>query len=155
MVGAFNELMPGVPWSNELKEELYTQLCREGAWEVDLQVQGYDKVTVMLLKSSTTYKKVTTHSLEAVVSCFRGVSDHPIYPELGYCAARKSFPNTAGGVVQAFEFIKEAVNHVKRRGFCQGCLGKERPRKRIRMSTGDLCGQCFMQRLGDYAASSV
>ena len=94
-------------------------------------------------------KGQTTYELEAPAMCFRGVYDVPQYQiEQGLVAKRAAFPDTPQGVKDAFDFMKEKINWVKRRGFCQDCRGKQPPKKRIRLSTQPVCGECLMGRVG-------
>ena len=140
MIDAFTELMPGVAWSNEMKNELYTHLVDEGSWDAEVQVEGFAKVHAVLTRYGTSHKKQMTYKLEATVLCYTGISDLAGHP-----AKREWFPDNPDGVVKAFEFLKEGVNFVKRRGFCQHCL--QRPRKRIRLSLTENCSECTMKHM--------
>lgn len=81
--------------------------------------------------------------------CYRGVADYPrTRPAVKdpFVAHFETFPDTPTGTKDAFEFLKSSVQYLSRRGFCECCLQQERPKKRIRLQSCDVCGECLLKR---------
>ena len=139
----FTELMPGVPWTTQLMEELSNNINDARCFSVALtHVPGFAKVVARLDLIETKKKKEKTCAVEARVFCYKVL--HP--PEAPYIAKFQTFPHTPQGMKEAFEFLREAVNYVSRRGFCESCLHLERHTKRIRLQGSDVCGECLLKR---------
>ena len=129
----FTELMPA-----QLMEELCNDI-KESEFSVALtHVPGFAKVVARL--DLTEKKKEKTCAMEASILCY----GQP--PETPYIAKFQTFPHTPQGMKEAFEFLREAVNYVSRRGFCESCLHLERHTKRIRLQGSDVCGECLLKR---------
>ena len=75
-------------------------------------------------------------------TCYREQQTH----ESLYIPKSKAFPDSKQGVKDAFEYLKESVAYMSRRGFCGACLALERPRKCLRIQGADVCGQCLLKK---------
>ena len=146
----FTELAPGIPWSPQILDGLYDQLLNRGRYEVTITtLPGYDKVIAAI---TCEYKRkkgdTVTKGFLAEVQCYRGIPDTPHarpHEDL-YVPRCKSFPNSKQGLKDAFDFLKESVNHVARTSFCDDCLALERPQKRLRIQGADVCGECLLKQ---------
>ena len=58
----------------------------------------------------------------------------------------ETFPDTPMGVKDASEFLKSSVQYLSGRDFCDSCLQQERPKKRIRLQSCNVCGECLLKR---------
>ena len=99
----FTELMPGVPWTTQLMEELCNDIKEEGEFSVALaHVPGFAKVVARLdLIETKKKKKEKTCAVEARVFCYKGQP-----PETPYIAKFQTFPLSPQGMKEAFEFLR-------------------------------------------------
>ena len=103
----------------------------------------------MLVHVTRKQKKEQRRELHAEVLCYRGVADYPrARPSVeDACVTHfETFLDTPTGVKEAFEFLKSSVQYLSRRGFCDSCLQQERPKKRIRLQSCNVCGECLLKR---------
>ena len=149
VISNFAELVPGVTWSNQLMHELYESLCDENCWHKNVQVEGFDKVAMFLRRQEVRPRRKgqVVYEVKASINCYSGVYDRPAFQYEIPAEKKATFPDSPQGVRDAFEFLKEKKNWLKRRGFCRGCLDQEPPKKRIRLSTIDVCSECLMGRV--------
>ena len=149
-VADFTELLSGVPWTKQLMEDLSYQLRNHGRFEVVLTtIPGFAKIVALLAHCTRKRTKEEQCELHAEVLCYRGVTYYPRgRPSVeDPCVAHfETFPDTPMGVKDAFEFLKSSVQYLSRRGFCDSCLQQERPKKRIRLQSCDVCGECLLKR---------
>ena len=149
-VADFTELLPGVPWTKQLMEDLSYQLRNHGRFEVVLTtIPGFAKIVALLAHCTRKRTKEEQCELHAEVLCYRGVADYPRFrpPMEAPCATHfETFPDTPMGAKDAFELLKSSVQYLSRRGFCEGCLQQEPPKKRIRLQSCDVCGECLLKR---------
>ena len=149
-VATFIELLPGPPWTQQLMEDLSYQLRHHGRFEVVLTTMpGFAKVVTIIVHRTRQQKKAELRELHAEVLCYRGVADYPrARPavEDPLVAHFETFPDTPMGAKAAFEFLRTSVQYLSRRGFCESCLQLERPKKRIRLWSCDVCGECLLKR---------
>ena len=149
-VADFTELLPGVPWTKQLMEDLSYQLRNHGRFEVVLTtIPGFAKIVALLAHCTRKRTKEEQCELHAEVLCYRGVTYYPRgRPSVeDPCVTHfETFPDTPMGVKDAFEFLKSSVQYLSRRGFCDSCLQQERPKRRIRLQSCNVCGACLLKR---------
>ena len=149
-VADFTELLPGIPWTKQLMEDLSYQLRNHGRFEVTLTtIPGFAKIVAELVAFTRKQKKEERRELHAEVLCYRGVADYPpARPSMEHACVThfETVPDTPMGVKDAFEFLKSSLQYPSRRGFCDSCLQRGRPKKRIRLQNCDVCGECLLKR---------
>ena len=148
-VASFAELVRGVSWTQQLMEDVSHRLRDFGAFRVVLDVPGFAKIHVLLIHCTRKQKKQELRELHAEVSCCRRVLDRPQHSPIAehpLVTDFKIFPDTPQGAKPAIEFLRASVQHLSRRGFCKTCLQLERPKKRIRLQSCDVCGECLLKR---------
>ena len=159
-VAGYMELIPGIPWTKSLMEDLLHQIrgtgCGCGFAPALTSVPGYGKIEIVMTtctrKQRRKGKEEEITSIYTSVRCYRGVNDYPPdrpSTEHAYSAGEKDFPYTEQGIMHAFEFVKSTLQYLKNRGFCADCLQLERPRKRIRLMDAEVCGQCLLKRAAE------
>ena len=127
-------------------DDLYEQLRHQGQYEVTItNMPGYAKVVAALTCEHHLQPlpaKPVMVGFRADVACYREQQTH----ESLYIPKSKAFPDSKQGVKDAFEYLKESVAYMSRRGFCGACLALERPRKCLRIRGADVCGQCLLKK---------
>ena len=127
---------------------LRRNISERGRIDVVANTKGGHQFYEVLLDSGA-LEVFGEHELHAEVLCYRGVADYPrARPSVeDPCVTHfETFPDTPVGVKDAFEFLKSSVQYLSRRGFCEGCLQQEPPKKRIRLQSCDVCGECLLKR---------
>ena len=148
-VSEFVELLPGMPWTKSLMEDLYGQLRNNGRFDANLaSVPGFARIHIELQRHIEMKRGEIGH-VRVEINCYRGVDDFPPDSptfELGYTCDIERFPDTEKGIMTAFEFAKARVQYLSKRGFCASCLQQEPPKKRIRLMNTGVCAECLLQR---------
>ena len=150
-VEQFAELAPGIPWSPQILDGLYDQLLNKGRYAITITtLPGYAKIIVAIMCEFKRKKgEDVIEGFQANVECCKGILDTrpPAYPyDIPCTPQRKSFPNCKQGLKDAFEFLKESVNHVARTSFCDDCLALERQHKCLRIQGAGVCGECLLKK---------
>ena len=149
-VASFAELVRGVSWTQQLMEDVSHQLRNFGAFRVALDdIPGFAEINVLLIHCTRKQTKQELRELHAEVSCCRRVLDRPQHSSIAehpLVTDFKIFPDTPQGAKAAIEFLRASVQYLSRRGFWETCLQLERPKKRIRLQSCDVCGECLLKR---------
>ena len=153
-VEQFAELAPGIPWSPQILDGLYDQLLNRGRYAVTITtLPGYAKIIAAITcEYKRTRGETVIEGYLADLECYKGIPDTPpppphAYPyEQPYIPKSKCSPSSKQGLKDAFDFLKESVNHVARTSFCDDCLALERPQKRLRIQGAGVCGECLLKK---------
>ena len=147
-VASFCEMAPGVPYSQQLLDDILEDLEESNHFAKSEDTPGFALIEVRLRRTELKIKSVMKHSVEARVAYKAGgINDAPPGVAFQYehasIAGCKEFPFDREGMKAAIEFVKRTVQNLKRRGLCDQCLAAERPRKRLRVAQRGLCGECL------------
>jgi len=109
------EMAPGIPWSNQILDDMAETLKNQGAISsklaLSLPVDGIAKIEADLFCGSQKVKKEWKTEIRAVVHYYCGRQNQHGYEHPG-CFS-KSFPMDRPGVKMAIEFLQESVQNVK------------------------------------------
>ena len=149
MVSQLCEMAPGIPWSNQILDDMMETLknnATSSKLALSPPVDGITTIEADLFCDYQRVKKGKTEicGIRAVVHYYCGRqnqhgSEHP-----GTFA--KSFPMDRTGLKMAIEFLQASVQNVKRRGYCETCLTSEPPLKRLRVGGSGSCSSCVLQK---------
>ena len=164
IIAGFCELMPGVPWTTQLVDEIFCDLqtsidlvgdqAKEFSFvldqvlSTDWHVEGYMKVTKEVTKARG------ARGAEALVVWLEvgnGTAYRDAFPD-ELVVKKQNFPNTREGLKHAIQHLQEAAQWLSRRGICTDCLnrkdwvGRDTPMKRIRLADHEVCGSCLVAR---------
>ena len=144
-IRSFTHLMPGVPWTRLMMEEMYEEVKISG-FRKEIKVEGFRKVMVWIHRYRLREKKEDVFHLKATLSVYSGVNDIGDH-EMPLEVRRGEFHDSPQGLHRAFDYLQEGANKIKRRGLCPYCLeNEERPQKRFRLTNNMLiCGACALQ----------
>ncbi len=142
------EMMPGIPWSNQILDDLLDTLGDYNIFpEINFlpPVNGITKIEVGLFRQRMKVKGGWKMEIDARVSYYCGhLNQH------GHeCPGQKEkiFPMDRTGVKAAIEFLQTSVQDIKRRGLCEPCRTLELPVKRLLVGSTGLCGTCLMKEV--------
>ena len=162
-VASFCEMAPGVPYSQQLLDDILEGLqvtheiyiSAQHLWGDyyfnSLDTPGFAFIDVRLFCIKRKAKGATKQSLEAQVT-FKagGINDAPPNVSFQYenatFAGCKEFPFDREGLKAAIEYLQMIVQNLKRCGLCAQCLAMARPVKRLRVGQSGLCGSCLLGR---------
>ena len=135
-------LAPGVPWSNQLLDDILADLRYSGSITF-LSERGGVVARVMLMAQVqlATRRRPRTETLLATIYTRRS-ADAAAQMSLYRDLPDQSF--NRAGLRKMIEWCQENVNNVHRRGFCNPCLDGQRPAKRLRVSGSQVCSTCLL-----------
>ena len=135
-------LAPGVPWSNQLLDDILADLRYSGSITF-LSERGGVVARVMLMAQVqlATRRRPRTETLLATIYTRRS-TDAAAQMSLYRDLPDQSF--NRAGLRKMIEWCQENVNNVHRRGFCNPCLDGQRPAKRLRVSGSQVCSTCLL-----------
>ena len=135
-------LAPGVPWSNQLLDDMLADVRQCGTIEFTNGRNGVIiKVTLLGQVLSATRRRPLKENLRATIYTRRR-SDPPV--QMSYYKDSSDQPFTRAGLRKTIEWCQENANNVFRRGFCDPCLDGRRPAKRLRVSGSQVCSSCLL-----------
>ena len=142
------EAAPGHAWTLRLMQELFKSLQRTtGFFCMNVKMQGFPKVLVdiymKIIIEGRGKEKKEIKRICVKINCYSR-ADEPNYQ--GFLVFTGFYPFTPQGMKEAIEAAKEETNSLRQRSFCQSCIVKEPPAKRLKMADGvaDVCGRCFV-----------
>ena len=153
IIERFCELMPGVPWTTQLVDDMFEEFTRRDVLLIPAvapegvgRVEAYISMTLQEERRVKGREPVTTKTIQAWLQCWikPGRPEQGVY-EPSLCVKKANFPYTPQGFKEAVRHLQEAQIWLFRRGFCRGCILNEPPMKRIRLSTQHYCTTCLLQ----------
>ena len=147
-VSPFCEMAPGIPWSNQIfddmVETLKNQNCISSKLALSPPVDGITKIEADLFCDRQKVKKEWKTEILAAVRYYCGLQNRQGYECPG--GSEKTFPMDRTGVKKAIEFLQASVQNVKRRELRETCLTSEPPMKRLRVGGSSFCSSCVLQK---------
>jgi len=152
IIERFCELMPGVPWTNQLVDDMFDEFKRRDVLMITaVAPEGVGRVEAYI---STVWQEgrrvkgrepATWKTIQAWLLCWRKSGRPEQTHEPALCVKKVHFPYTRQGFKEAVRHLQEAQQWLFRRGFCRSCVLNEPPVKRIRLSTQPYCTTCLLQ----------
>ena len=163
IIERFCELMPSVPWTNQLVDDMFDEFKRRDVLLIPAvapkgvgRVEAYISMTLHEGRRVKGREPATTATIQAWLLCWirPGRPEQAPY-EPSLCVKKANFPYTPQGFKEAVRHLQEAQQWLFRRGFCRSCITNEPPRKRIRLSTSPYCTVCLLEAalFSDFEAS--
>jgi hypothetical protein len=142
------EMMPGIPWTNQILDDLVDTLRDTNIFQVNNlspPVGGITAITVGLYHERTRVKGKRKMEISARVFYYCSAQSHRGHEN----PATKVtiFPLDRTGVKAAIEFLQATVQNIKRRGMCEPCRTLEPPVKRLRVGNSGLCASCLVKKI--------
>ena len=153
IIERFCELMPGVPWTTQLVDDMFEEFTYRGLLQIPaVAPEGVGRVEAYISTIWQEGRRVkgrepaTTKTIRAWLQCWinPGRPEQPSY-ESSLTVKKADFPYTPQGFKEAVRHLQEAQQWLFRRGFCRSCVLNEPPVKRIRLSTQPYCTTCLLQ----------
>ena len=161
-IAGFCELMPGVPWTTQLVDDIFYELQTAQECSQGKSVKQFNFRLPAMPRLSEVYhvegwmKVMNPRGAEALVVWLAVIKtdrwvQNPIAAMNGHGrldVKKQSFPNTREGLKHAIQHLQEAAQWLSRRGICVDCPGREefRALKRIRLADHEVCGSCLVAR---------
>ena len=135
-------LAPGVPWSNQLLDDMLADVRQCGTIDFTNGRNGVIiRVVIRGQVQHATRRRPRTENLEASIYARRRTD--PVIQMSSYKDSSDQ-PFTRAGLRKTIEWCQENANNVFRRGFCDPCLDGQRPAKRLRVSGSQVCSSCLL-----------
>ncbi len=147
-VNAMCEMAPGIPWSNQILDDLMDTLSNSNIFQginLSPSVGGITRLDVGLFHQRTKVKGKWKMEISARVYYYCS-NQH----QRGHESPQSKvtiFPLERTGVKAAIEFLQATVQNIKRRGLCEPCRTLEPPMKRLRIGSSGLCATCLVKKV--------
>ena len=142
-------LAPGVPWSNQLLDDMLADL-RAGRFGItDCDRNGTSiRVAITLQIVMETRRRARKETLKAHISVFE---EGEAWRDARYTfwESAPETPSDRAGLRKQIEWCQATANNIFRRGFCNLCSegnAEQRPAKRLRVSGTQMCSKCLFKR---------
>ena len=155
IIDSFCELMPGVPWTEQLMIDMFEDLRVNDMLHFPVKTAcGIARVNAYIGRTEQIGRRIkgretaTVATMSAWLLCYSTEQEEFPYTrksESPMGVKKKEFPYTPQGFKEAVEHLQEATQWLTRRGFCSFCIAKEPPLKRIRLSTQPYCTRCLVE----------
>ena len=147
-VQEFSNLAPGIPMTNQMLDDMLETLSLQIIWQVQSvfspPVDGLVRIDVYFQIHEQKIGKAVTKYIRVGVGCWGGM-DHPVISH-GERDFQKRFEFDRQGLKQAICFAQEKAQNIRRRGFCEPCLKRESPAKRLRVGDTGVCALCLLHK---------
>ena len=135
----FCNMAPGIPWSNQILDDMLETLESEGACtRITTPGKGLTAINGYLCWAKARKKK----TIVARVT----FDWHICQVHQSGQLQQKEFDFDRKGLKEAICFLQQKVQNIKRRGLCEPCNTGEHPKKRLRVGDTGLCASCLLQK---------
>ena len=150
IIERFCELMPDVPWTNQLVDDMFEEFTYRGLLQIPaVAPEGVGRVQAYMCETLNVPQvrgQAPTKTIQAWLGCWiKPGRPNEVPREYALEVKKAVFPYTPQGFKEAVRHLQEAQLWLFRRGFCRGCVTNEPPVKRIRLSTQPYCTTCLLQ----------
>ena len=143
-------LAPGVPWSNQLLDDMLADLRAGRFGLTDCDRNGTSiRVGISLQIVMETRRRPRQETLKAHISVFHPLDRGVRNAAYTFWESAPETPSDRAGLRKQIEWCQQTADNIFRRGFCNLCSegnAEQRPAKRLRVSGTQMCSKCLFKR---------
>ena len=150
MVADMCFLAPGVPWSNQLLDDMLVDLRAGRFGLTDCDRHGTSlRVGITLQIVMETRRRPRQETLKAHISVFHPLDRGVRNAAYTFWESAPETPSDRAGLRKQIEWCQQTANNIFRRGLCNLCYernAEQRPAKRLRVGGTQMCSDCLFKR---------